>query len=82
MCKTYLVVTDIAGLFPPRAPVDGGGGGELAVVVPPPVGLVVEDLLVDVVLVDVGLLDGVSVRVHLSLHHHCGRNHLTEIIAI
>ena len=51
-------------------------------VVPPPEGLVVKDLLVDVVLVDVGLLDGVSVRVHLSLHHHRGRNHLTEIIAI
>ena len=47
-------------------------------VVPPPVGLVVEDLLVDVVLVVVGLLDGVSVRVHLCLHHHRGGNHLTE----
>ena len=49
-------------------------------VVPPPVGLVVEDLLVDVVLVVVGLLDGVSVRVHLCLHHHRGGNHLTENI--
>ena len=43
-------------------------------VVPPPEGLAVEDLLVDVVLVDVGLLDGVRVRVHLSLHHHGWRN--------
>ena len=82
MCKTYLVVTDIACLFPPRAPVDGGCGGELAVVVPPPVGLVVEDLLVDVVLVVVRLLDGVSIGVHLGLHHHRGGNHLTEIIIL
>jgi len=73
-----LVVTDIAGLFPPRAPVDGGCGGELAVVVPSPVGLVVEDLLVDVVLVVVRLLDGVSIGVHLGLHHHRGGNHLTD----
>lgn len=51
-------------------------------VVPPPEGLVVEDLLVDVVLVNVRVLDGVRVRIHLSLHHHRGRNHLTEIIAI
>ena len=51
-------------------------------VVPPPVGLVVEDLLVDVVLVVVGLLDGVSVRVHLCLHHHRGGNHLTKIFTL
>ena len=48
-------------------------------VVPPPVGLVVEHLFVDVVLVVVGLLDGVSVRVHLCLHHHRRGNHLTKI---
>ena len=51
-------------------------------VVPPPVGLVVEDLLVDVVLVVVRLLDGVSIRVHLGLHHHRGGNHLTVIIIL
>ena len=51
-------------------------------VVPPPVGLVVEHLLVDVVLVIVRLLDGVSIGVHLGLHHHCGRNHLTVVIIL
>ena len=65
---------------PPGGSVDGGGGGELAGVVPLSVVVSVENFFIDVVPL-LALLHSVGVRVHLRLHHHGGRYHLTIIVS-